>query len=277
MISIITAIYNQLPMNKLYYESLQHATDGDYELIIVDNGSTDGSVEFFESLGDHVRVIRNDGNYSYPYCQNVGIRHAKGEVFAFFNNDILLSPHWDTRLMQILGHDGHEIMSLCSNQRMATQALTKQMEHRWKHIKNPILFLFGAGERSLRMMARLMYGASFDTWCDRLWEHYGTQTRIGFAGSAVVMTKTGLDMIGGQWDPQQQGADYDLYLQTKRLQQEGHPIQTMCVVCGVYHHHFCRLTFHTKFPPYKDASNLSSCEEKWGEDVLKQAIKELRQ
>lgn len=277
MISIITAIYNQLPMNKLYYESLQHATDGDYELIIVDNGSTDGSVEFFESLGDHVRVIRNDGNYSYPYCQNVGIRHAKGEVFAFFNNDILLSPHWDTRLMQILGHDGHEIMSLCSNQRMATQALTKQMEHRWKHIKNPILFLFGAGERSLRMMARLMYGASFDTWCDRLWEQYGTQTRIGFAGSAVVMTKTGLDMIGGQWDPQQQGADYDLYLQTKRLQQEGHPIQTMCVVCGVYHHHFCRLTFHTKFPPYKDASNLSSCEEKWGEDVLKQAIKELRQ
>ena len=277
MISIITAIYNQLPMNKLYYESLQHATDGEYELIIVDNGSTDGSAEFFESLGKHVRVIRNDGNYSYPYCQNVGIQYAKGDIFAFFNNDILLSPHWDTRMMQILGHDRNEIMTLCSNQRMATQPLTKKMEHLWKRVKNPMLFLFGAGSRSLRMMIRLAYGRSFDAWCNRLWEQYGTQTRIGFAGSAVVMTRAGLDMIGGQWDPQQQTADFELYLQTKQLQREGKPIRTMSVVCGVYHHHFCRLTFHTKFPPYKDSANIRSCESKWGDEVLKQTIRELRQ
>jgi hypothetical protein len=139
-----------------------------------------------------------------------------------------------------------------------------------------MLFLFGAGSRSLRMMIRLAYGRSFDAWCNRLWEQYGTQTRIGFAGSAVVMTRKGLDLIGGRWDPQQQTADFDLYLQTKRLERDGKPIRTMSVVCGVYHHHFCRLTFHTKFPPYKDAANIRSCESKWGDEVLKQTIQELR-
>lgn len=108
MISIITAIFNQLDMNKLYYESLLATTDGDWELIIIDNGSTDGSVEYFESLGSRVKVIRNDGNYSYPYCQNIGIKAAVGEVLAFFNNDIILSPHWDSRMLRVLGKDGYQ-------------------------------------------------------------------------------------------------------------------------------------------------------------------------
>lgn len=42
MLTIITAIYNQLDMNRLYYESIVETTDGDWELIVVDNGSTDG-------------------------------------------------------------------------------------------------------------------------------------------------------------------------------------------------------------------------------------------
>ena len=168
MISIITAIYNQLGMNRLYYETVKENTDSDWELIIIDNGSDDGSAEFFESLGDRrVRVVRNDGNYSYPYCQNVGIKEAKGDILAFLNNDILLSPHWDTRMLSILGKDGYEVLTLCSNDHMADRKEARHFNRRYKHRKYPLLSLFGARKGILRACAILTYG-DWQRHCDRI-------------------------------------------------------------------------------------------------------------
>ena len=274
MISIITAIYNQLAMNKLYYQSICQTTDNEWELIIVDNGSTDGSVEYFEAQ-PHTRVIRNDGNYSYPYCQNIGIQSAKGEVLAFLNNDILLTPHWDSRAMQVLGKNGYEIISLSSNDRQYSYRATKHLSRRWKRVKNPLLKLFGAKEWSLRWMVKFCYG-SLNHFADKLWKKHGLHVRPGFAGSAILATRKGLDMIGGGWDETQQGADFDIYLKTCQLHKEGLPIQPLAILCGVYHHHFSRLTFHCVFPPYKDAANLLSCEHKWGEQTMQETIQYLK-
>ena len=77
-LSIITAVHNQLPMNRIYVEELRRRTDLPYELIVVDNASTDGSREFFESQG--ATVIANPANYSYPRCQNQGLAVATGDV-----------------------------------------------------------------------------------------------------------------------------------------------------------------------------------------------------
>ncbi len=274
MTSIITAIYNQLAMNKLYYESICRTTDNEWELIIIDNGSTDGSVEYFEAQ-PHTQVIRNDGNYSYPYCQNVGIQKAQGEILAFLNNDILLSPHWDSRIQQVLGHNNNEILSLASNDRMPNAHLTKQSTRRWKHIKNLFLHTLGSTDYSLQRMVKWYYG-NWNKYCQKLWDRYGTRLRLGFSGSAILMTRKGLSLIGGQWDPTQQGADYDLFLQTQQLYQTGYELRPMSIVCGVYHHHYCRLTLHSSYPPYKDQNNLRTCEQKWGDEVVQQAIRVLR-
>ena len=51
MISVITAIYKQRAVNELFWEHLQRSTRNPFELIIIDNGCTDGSAEFFESVG----------------------------------------------------------------------------------------------------------------------------------------------------------------------------------------------------------------------------------
>ena len=51
MISIITAIHNGLAINKFYEASLKKYTVNPFELIIIDNVSTDGSTEFFEKSG----------------------------------------------------------------------------------------------------------------------------------------------------------------------------------------------------------------------------------
>lgn len=55
-LSIIVAVHNQLGHNQLFLEGIQRNPTGPYEIIIVDNHSTDGSAEFFEANG--CQVIR---------------------------------------------------------------------------------------------------------------------------------------------------------------------------------------------------------------------------
>ena len=85
MISIITAIYNQLPVNKIFWEYLKKNTCQPFELIIIDNGSTDGSSDFFKSVG--ATVINNSANYSYPHSQNQGINISRFDWLAFLNKN----------------------------------------------------------------------------------------------------------------------------------------------------------------------------------------------
>ncbi|MEP6952168.1 MAG: glycosyltransferase [Ginsengibacter sp.] len=58
MISILTSVHNQLDMNKLFYETLKKNTSLPFELIVIDNNSTDGSREFFKEKPDI--LITND-------------------------------------------------------------------------------------------------------------------------------------------------------------------------------------------------------------------------
>lgn len=50
MISIVTAVHNQIGMNRLFYETLKRNTRNVYELIIIDNNSTDGRANFSGSM-----------------------------------------------------------------------------------------------------------------------------------------------------------------------------------------------------------------------------------
>ena len=65
MISIITAVYNQIDMNRLFWQYLSKYTDSPFERIIIDNALTDGSRKFFSRWSAYnVKVIANDANYS---------------------------------------------------------------------------------------------------------------------------------------------------------------------------------------------------------------------
>ncbi len=256
-------------MNKLFYQSLCESTDSEWELIIIDNNSTDGSREYFESLDDpRVKVIRNDANYSYPYCQNKGIEHASGDVYAFLNNDIRLSPHWDSRIMQVLGKDGYEIISVATNDHLPTPEMTHRVSRRFKRIKYPLLALFGSKRRVLKLIVRLTYG-NWEKYCNKLWDKYHTKMIRGFSGSVIIMSRKGVEMFNG-WDPSQQGADFDMYLMTSRRAEKNGDIKPLSIVCGVFVHHFRRLTFRTTYPPFADKKNLIPLEQKWtGEERRK--------
>lgn len=91
-LSIITLTYNKLKYTKNFIKSLYEYTR-DFELIIVDNGSTDGTAEYLKTL-DGVKLILNKENLGYSKGNNQGLEIAQGEYIGFLNNDILLYPNW---------------------------------------------------------------------------------------------------------------------------------------------------------------------------------------
>lgn len=272
MISIITAVYNQLPMNKIFVENLKKYTKNKYELIIIDNGSTDGSPEFFESQG--AKVIRNNGNYSYPYCQNKGIDAASFEVFAFLNNDIIVSPEWDDRLLKVMEENKLDICTSCGVERLSTKRETKKFKRKWIRIKN-ILSLFGSSEIIYRLMHKIMYW-NWKDFSNKMFEKFGSQVIEGFVGNTVMMKKRAIDIIG-KWDERIQGADFDLYIKSKQRYLDKKDIKPVHIALGVFNHHYIRITAKQKFPPFADIKNLISLEAKWGKEYVEKMLKEIEE
>jgi len=77
---------------------LRH-TAGDYELILVDNGSNDSIPELFENFKSRpeparVHVIRNESNRGFAAGVNQGLAAAQGEFLVLLNNDAVVTPGW---------------------------------------------------------------------------------------------------------------------------------------------------------------------------------------
>lgn len=72
------------------------------EIILVDNGSTDGSIEFVRQNYPAVRILEAGRNLGFAGGNNWGARQAKGEYLAFINNDSRADPDWLRALVETL-------------------------------------------------------------------------------------------------------------------------------------------------------------------------------
>jgi GT2 family glycosyltransferase len=75
------------------------------EVIVVDNGSEDGSLELLRSEYPWVRVIPLEGNTGFAHAANRGIEAAGGELVALVNTDVVLAPDWLGRMRQAILSD----------------------------------------------------------------------------------------------------------------------------------------------------------------------------
>lgn len=91
-VSIIIVNYNTLKLTKNTIDSVVEKTkDLKYEIILIDNASTDGSVEFFEKeYKDKINFIKNKENLGFGRANNKGIEIAKGKYIFLLNSDTLL-------------------------------------------------------------------------------------------------------------------------------------------------------------------------------------------
>lgn len=65
-----------------------------FEIIFVDDGSTDGTRDWLRTLPPSIRVVLNDRNLGYAAANNRGAALARGRYLALLNNDLVLTPHW---------------------------------------------------------------------------------------------------------------------------------------------------------------------------------------
>jgi GT2 family glycosyltransferase len=66
----------------------------DFEIIVVDNASEDGSVQYLKENFPDIRIVSLDENKGFAGGINVGVNHSGGEVLAFVNNDMEVSRDW---------------------------------------------------------------------------------------------------------------------------------------------------------------------------------------
>ena len=107
LISVIIPNWNGKHFLTECIDSLKEQTFRDFETILIDNGSTDGSAEFAEErYGKFISIIRNKKNLGFTGGNNVGIKAARGEYIVLLNNDTWAEPTWLEELAQAtsLGH-----------------------------------------------------------------------------------------------------------------------------------------------------------------------------
>jgi GT2 family glycosyltransferase len=93
--SVVVLNWNGRNLLEECLDSVLAQTFRSFEVIIVDNGSTDGSVEFLRAgYGDRIRLISLDENLGYGGGNNRGIEVANGTWVVFLNNDTQTDPRW---------------------------------------------------------------------------------------------------------------------------------------------------------------------------------------
>ncbi len=93
--SIIIPVFNKLELTQQCLMHLAEVTTGiSYEVVIVDNHSTDGTREFLESLSGDVQIICNSTNLGFAKACNQGARVSKGKHLVFLNNDTIPRVGW---------------------------------------------------------------------------------------------------------------------------------------------------------------------------------------
>ena len=112
-ISIIIVNYNGKELLQKCFESLFKTNYENFEVILVDNNSTDGSIEFVTKNYPKIIVIKLNSNKGFAEPNNIGAKIAKGEHILFLNNDTVTTSNFISEMVQVLQKD--EQVAICQS------------------------------------------------------------------------------------------------------------------------------------------------------------------
>ncbi|ANA41219.1 hypothetical protein A2G06_14230 [Geobacter anodireducens] len=111
-VSIIIPLYNKVEYTRQCLEALALNTEQalNYEVILVDNASSDGTAEYLRTLSGDVTIVTNLKNLGFAKACNQGGRIARGRCLVFLNNDTIPHPGWLAGLLRGAEQDGADIV-----------------------------------------------------------------------------------------------------------------------------------------------------------------------
>lgn len=92
LVSVIMPVYNRAAFVARAIDSVLAQTYPHWELLVVDDGSTDGTRRVLEGYGERLTVLAQANAGPYP-ARNVALRHARGDLVAFIDSDDVWYPH----------------------------------------------------------------------------------------------------------------------------------------------------------------------------------------
>lgn len=101
-VSVVVPTWNGCALLRAALDSLRAQTYRDFETVVVDNGSRDGTAAMLEKEFPEVVVVRFAENRGFAVAVNAGVRAARGRYLALMNNDVEAEPAWLGALVQVL-------------------------------------------------------------------------------------------------------------------------------------------------------------------------------
>jgi len=129
-VSVIIIVYNGL---RFLDDCLKSVLDQEmprekYEVLAVDNNSTDGSVEYIERNYPEVRVIKMDHNYGFSIASNRALKFARGNYMVILPQDTLVHRKWLSEMVRVA--DNSPVIKACSPNTVNPQSFDFKSKNR---------------------------------------------------------------------------------------------------------------------------------------------------
>jgi len=109
--AVVILNFNGEAMLRKYMPTLLEYTRDEAEVIVADNASTDGSLEYLAKEQAEVKLIRLDKNYGFAEGYNRALQQVRADYFVLLNSDVEVSHHWLTPLVEFM--DNHPEAAAC--------------------------------------------------------------------------------------------------------------------------------------------------------------------
>lgn len=114
LVSIVVLNWNTLKTTQECLRRVHLKTDVPYELIVVDNGSSDGSADILRTV-PNIQLIPLPKNLGFAGGNNLGVTKVNGQFLCLLNSDVFVTSGWLRKLLRCMNGTGADLVGPCTN------------------------------------------------------------------------------------------------------------------------------------------------------------------
>lgn len=104
-VAVVIIHWNRRQLLEQFLPSVMRSTYPNLEIVVADNNSTDGSVDYVRTHFPSVKIVQNDANYGYAGGYNHALKHVQADYYVLLNNDIEVPERWIEPVIEVMERD----------------------------------------------------------------------------------------------------------------------------------------------------------------------------